>query len=264
VVGRDDVPMNRLVHEERGFTLPELLITCIIAITVSLAAFSLLDFVMRRSGEISVRVETTQRGRTTMDQVTRLMRSQVCAWRSDDASMTTSRSLNDASSTSVGAYVDFTNETAGSAPVLRSLTYTPGTKGGTLVESSTPGTWAGTKVSYTGATATTRRLLSNVVLYKPVGSSATPTPMFRYFRFPTAAELPAGTTPQPTVEMGTTAALTAAELEDVAKITVTFRVLSMRAKDDKDWNGSQVLQNDVYVRTADPNAETPSPKCATT
>jgi type II secretory pathway pseudopilin PulG len=259
--------MNRMVHEERGFTLPELLITCIIAITVSLAAFSLLDFVMRRSGQISTRVETTQRGRTAMDQVTRLLRSQVCAWRSDDATMNTSRSLNDASSTSVGAYADLTNESAGSAPVLRSLTYTPGAKGGTLDESATPGTWAGTKVSYTGATATTRRVLSNVVLYTPVGSSATPTPLFRYYRFPNAAELaalPAGTTPQPNVELGTTAALTAGELEDVARITVTFRVLSTRARDDHDWDGSQVLQNDVYVRTADPNAETPSPKCATT
>jgi prepilin-type N-terminal cleavage/methylation domain-containing protein len=257
--------MNRLVREERGFTLPELLITCIIALTVSLAAFSLLDYVMRRTGDINVRVETTQRGRTAMDQVTRTLRSQVCAWRNDDGTPQ-SRSLNAASPTSVGAFVDFSNESTSSAPALRELTYTPGATGGTLDEGVTPGAWSGTRVTYAGATTKTRRVLANVIPYQPVGSSDAPTPIFRYFRFPNATEqaaLPAGTPPQPTVELGTTAALTADELESVARITVTFRVLSSRARDTTDVKGSQVLQNDVYVRTADPNLENPSPKCAT-
>jgi len=62
-------------------------------------------------------------------------------------------------------------------------------------------------------------------------------------------------------KIGQGRALTADELETVAKITVTFRVLGTRSSSD---TGSTVLTNDVYVRTADPNAEDPQPTCATT
>lgn len=249
----------RVIRDERGFTLPELLITLIIALTVSLATFSLIDFVMRRSGDIATRVETVQRGRTAMDQVTRLLRSQVCAWRSDDAAMTGSRSLYAASPTSVTPFADFSSEALVSgvrpAPVLRTLTLSSATNG-ILTETTIPGQWVGGKVSYTyaGAAATTRQVLTNVSLYTPVGSNAAPTPLFRYFKFNDANP------PQPVTEIAQGRALTADELETVAKITVTLRVLSTNGR----ASGSTVLTDDVYVRTADPNAEDPQPTCATT
>ncbi|MDA0166447.1 prepilin-type N-terminal cleavage/methylation domain-containing protein [Solirubrobacter ginsenosidimutans] len=251
--------LNRLRHDERGFTLPELLITLIIALTVSLATFSLIDFVMKRTGEIASRVETVQRARTAMDQVTRLLRSQVCAWRGDDALMTGSRSLYSASPTAVTPFTDFSSETLVSgvlpAPALRTLTLSNPVNG-TLTETTIPGKWVGGKVSYTyaGVTTTTRQVLTNVSLYTPVGSTADPTPLFRYFTFNAADP------PQPINEVGVGRALTADELESVAKITVTFRVLTAAG----DAKGSTVLTGDVYVRTADPNAEDPQPKCATT
>ena len=68
---------NRL-RQEDGFTLPELLITLVIGLTVALGALSLVDVTMRRSGEISARVEAVQSGRTAMDIMTRELRSQVC------------------------------------------------------------------------------------------------------------------------------------------------------------------------------------------
>jgi prepilin-type N-terminal cleavage/methylation domain-containing protein len=252
--------MNRLRHDERGFTLPELLITMIIALTVSLATFSLIDFVMRRSGEIATRVEAVQRGRTAMDQVTRLLRSQVCAWRSDDGTMLSSRSLDDATPSSVTPYTDFTNEALVGGvvppPALRTLTLSTPTNG-ILTETTIAGQWSGGKVSYTypGAAAKTRQVLTNVALYKPVGAP-TPIPLFRYFAFNTADP------PQPDAEIaqGQNRALTDDELETVAKITVTFRVLSSKGS----ANGSTVLTDDIYVRTADPNAEDPQPTCATT
>ena len=69
----------RRLRAEDGFTLPELLVTMAIALIVSLATFSLIEVVMKRSGDIGARVETTQRGRTAMDLITRQLRSQVCA-----------------------------------------------------------------------------------------------------------------------------------------------------------------------------------------
>ena len=252
--------LSRLRHDQRGVTLPELLVTLIIAMTVSLATFSLIDFVMRRNGDISTRVDTVQRARTSMDQVTRMLRSQVCAWRSDDAAMSGSRSLYAASPTSVTAFADFSSETLVSgvlpAPTLRTLTLS-GPTNGILTETVTPGQWVGGKVSYTyaGAKTTTRRVLTNLSLYRSVGTTATPTAFFRYYAFNDADP------PQPVTEVGAGRALTAAELETVAKITVTFRVLGTRSSID---TGSTVLTNDVYVRTADPNAEDPEPTCATT
>lgn len=252
--------LSRLRRDQRGVTLPELLITLIIAMVVSLATFSLIDFVMRRNGDISTRVDTVQRARTAMDQVTRVLRSQVCAWRADDGAMTGSRSLYSASPTSVTAFADFSSETLVGgvlpAPTLRTLTLS-GPANGTLTETVTPGQWIGGRVSYTyaGATTKTRRMLTNISLYRPVGTTDAPTAFFRYFTFNKADP------PQPLNEIGQGRALTADELETVAKITVTFRVQGTRSSSD---TGSTVLTNDVYVRTADPNAEDPEPTCATT
>lgn len=246
--------LNR-VRSEDGFTLPEMLITIVIALTISLATFSLIEFVMKRSGEIAHRVDTVQRGRTTMDQITRQLRSQVCAWRSDvTPAMAGPRSVNLATPTQVGVYTDFSSEApvAGVAPppALRTVTF----QTGTLVETVVPGKWVGGLVSFTygGATTATRPMISSVEQVTPVGS-ATPTPVFRYFRFNGANP------PQPITEIAVGRALTDDELESVAKIAVTFRVLTTTGSK----KGSTVFQNEVYVRTADPNAETPMPTCLT-
>jgi prepilin-type N-terminal cleavage/methylation domain-containing protein len=247
----------RLIRDERGFTLPELMTTMAIAIIVSLATFALIEVVMKRSGEVAARVDTVQRGRTTMDQITRQLRSQVCALRSDDPTMAGPRSVNDASETSVGVYADFSSEAlvAGATPppTLGSV----GISGDALVETVTPGKWLGSKVSfsYTGVTPVARPLITKVALYTPEGASK-PVPLFRYYRFNNANP------PQPAEEIVATGnrQLTDDELESVARISVSFRVLTATGK----TTGSAVFQNDVYVRTADPNALIPMPTCLTT
>src|SRR5689334_13085373 len=70
--------LSRGLRDERGFTLPELLITLVIAMIVSLATFSLIEVVMRKAGETQARVAAAQRGRMAMDTMVRQMRSQVC------------------------------------------------------------------------------------------------------------------------------------------------------------------------------------------
>ena len=53
--------------------------------------------------------------------------------------------------------------------------------------------------------------------------------------------------------------LTEAELLTVARISVAFKVMPRTGSDA----AATTLKNDVYVRTADPNAQIPKPTCLT-
>jgi prepilin-type N-terminal cleavage/methylation domain-containing protein len=70
--------MRRRLNSERGMTLPEVMVTMVISMILSLATFALVDVTMRQTGEISDRVDGVQRGRVAMDLMTRQLRSQVC------------------------------------------------------------------------------------------------------------------------------------------------------------------------------------------
>ena len=54
-------------------------------------------------------------------------------------------------------------------------------------------------------------------------------------------------------------ALTDAELGSVARITVSFEVLPRNGK----ASAGTALESEIYVRTADANAQTPKPTCLT-
>ncbi len=266
--------MPRL-HTEDGFTLPELLTAMAIAMIVSLATFALVETVMKRSGEVGARVETTATARTAMDQLTRQLRSQVCAKRPE---MGTARSIDSASPTAFSVFTDFTNENAGGgvmpAPDLRTVTWDAAAK--LFTETVVAGTrdTRDNTVTYPVATAvgtatpapvgTSRQLLRNVVATEFFNGDRTKPIFFRYYRFPEAkpgTELPANVDAQPNVELpiGAYRPLNEAELLTVAKITVKFQVLPRNGT----LSGATTLENEIYVRTADPNAQTPKPTCLT-
>ena len=69
--------MSRL-RAQGGFTLIELLVAMTISTMTVLAVFAILDTTMKQSNAIAGRVNATQRGRITMDTITRQLRSQVC------------------------------------------------------------------------------------------------------------------------------------------------------------------------------------------
>ena len=249
-------------RSEAGFTLPELLTTMVIAMIVSLAAFSLIDIVMKRSGEVGARVETTATARTAMDQITRQLRSQVCAKR---ATMGQARSIDAAGPTSLTVFADFSNENFGGgvmpAPDLRTISWTSNVFTETVVK-GTRNTSDNT-VSYAG-TGTSRQFLVNVAPTSFFANDPTKPVFFRYYKFPEAPvgqELPAGVDAQPDVEVapGAYRNLTEAELLTVARITVDFRVTPRSGSP----SGATTLQNEIYVHTADPNAQTPKPTCLT-
>jgi prepilin-type N-terminal cleavage/methylation domain-containing protein len=244
-----------MLSREDGFTLPELLVTLAIAMIVTLATFSLVEVVMRRSGEINARVETTQLARTGMDQITRQLRSQVCAWRNDvSPTWANARSIESAGPTSVVFFTDLSDESGTAGAERHELTV----EGNAIVEKVTPGLRGNpdtAKVTYTygGVSTITRPVLTDVTLLENPAAPGT-TALFRYFRFNGANP------PQPVTEIAPGRALTADEVQQIAKISVTYRVWPQNGSDA----GATTMQNDVYVRTADPNAPTPKPTCLTT
>jgi len=252
--------MSRLRSED-GFSLPELLTTMAIAMIVSLATFSLIEIVMKRSGEVGARVETTATARTAMDQITRQLRSQVCAKTSISSE---ARSLAAASPTALTVYTDFTNETlvngALPAPDLRRISWADNA----FTEATTQGTRDKTTnvVAYGATPTATRPFLQNVAPVDYSDAGKTKPVLFRYYKFPepvNGSVPPESTADKEIVAKDANGVLNDAELLTVAKIRVKFTVLPRNGS----LKGATTLQNDIYVRTADPNAQIPKPTCLT-
>jgi prepilin-type N-terminal cleavage/methylation domain-containing protein len=241
--------MSRLRSEERGMTLVELLAAMAIALIVSFAAFSLIEAVMKRAGEVSSRVETTQRARQAMDNITRDLRSQVCVLRSDGTpAMTTARTVFSASANSITFFGDTADESWKTGTVampvatLRTIALTGGTVdpvsklliGATIVETTRPGTldtFAAGAVTFASATGqTTRTELSEAM---PVTDPATSKdlPIFTYYAYDTS-------TPPKAVT-----------------------VLDPGTAGKRTTRGSTVIRDDITVRTVDQNSANPNPTC---
>jgi prepilin-type N-terminal cleavage/methylation domain-containing protein len=242
-----------MLSNEDGMTLPEVLVTITIALIISLAAFALIDTVMRLTGEVQANVDTTQRGRRAMDDMTRELRSQVCVTRTD-VTMTDARAIYEATKTSVTFFADLSDESYRTAaveklegPTLRTLEMT----GSTLRETITKGQYDNDIVvdgaKFTGGATSRRDLLTTIQLRK---QGATEIPVFKYFAF--------DTNKQTTRELVPSPSLSATQLEEIARIEVSFRVNPTTKRPKRGWTD---FKNDVYVRIADPNADEPKPEC---
>ncbi|HEX6024354.1 MAG TPA: prepilin-type N-terminal cleavage/methylation domain-containing protein [Solirubrobacter sp.] len=244
--------MRARARREDGMTLPELLVTLTIALVVTLAVFSLVEVTMRKSGEASARVDAVQRGRSAMDLVTRQLRSQVCLQNTSVVGMVKPRSIESATANEVVFYAD-TRDTSVNAP-----TPPPGSPtgperrrialvDGTIVEERWALNAVGDKYSHAPAATAARNLLTNVELDQSDGAPA-PTPLFRYFAYDQTL-----TVPQPTKELVPNPALTADQLQSVARIQITYRAHPTQRR--ADGRASTVFENDVTARTVDPNAD---------
>jgi prepilin-type N-terminal cleavage/methylation domain-containing protein len=231
-------PVHRL-RGEGGFTLPELLTTLWIAGVVMLAAFGLVDFVMKRTAEAEQRVEATQRGRTGMDLVTRQLRSQVCL-------SSTVTPIVDGTADSVTFYTDLGSSTASTVPERHTLTFVQPdpTKTGWMTETvekpkpTSPVTWQ---------TGTTRTLLTGITRdLKPNGTTI---PIFQYYGFNNA-------TP-PTLSTQFAVPLKANGVNGkVAKISIAFRSTTRNKTRSEVSFG---IADDVYARVVNPNPPEPAP-----
>jgi prepilin-type N-terminal cleavage/methylation domain-containing protein len=234
--------MSRL-RDQQGFSLPELLTALSIAVIVSLAAFSLIEFTMRRTGEIHGRVEASQRGRAAMDTMTRQLRSQVCL-------SSTVPPVAGADVSKASFYVDLTDGSTAAPPELHTLTYDAVKR--RIVEQDFVGAGVAPAIVYPALPTRTKTLVENVIPYQPAGAAA-PLPIFRYFAYDLA------TPPRPSVALPTP--LSATDLGRVSRIEIAYRALRTTAK-PTETRGSIALQDEVYVRAADPNDPAPTPTCA--
>jgi prepilin-type N-terminal cleavage/methylation domain-containing protein len=227
-----------MLRREDGFTLPELLITISIGLILSLATFSLIEFVMKRSGEVAARVDTAQRSRIAMDQITRSLRGQVCL-------STTVGPLVKADATSITFYVDFTDQSnPDNPPEKHTLTFTqPDSKrAGWITEDVYVGTSNHAKppvFTYPATPTSSNVLLGNVVRE---GTASAPTPLFAYYAFDKSNP------PQPTVALP--APLSAADLARVARIDIKFVGVPATKVTS---HALVALEDQVSVRQADPN-----------
>jgi prepilin-type N-terminal cleavage/methylation domain-containing protein len=223
------------ISDERGFSLPELLVAMFIGLIVLMASFMLLDRSFSASGQVADRSEALQRGRQAMDLITRQLRSQVCL--GNTVPMVAGSAL------SVTFYADMSD---GSTPIKkRTLTYDTTTD--TITESVIPGAGTYPALTFTGA-ATTTPLLTKV---EQILDGSTPRPIFRYYGYKVGG-LPGELEPL-------SAPLSAASLSRVALIKVGLRAFASRnVNNDKD---AAVLENDVYVRVTTATDFQNGPRC---
>jgi hypothetical protein len=215
---------------------------------------------IRRTSEISSRVDGVQRGRVAMDLMTRQLRSQVCLGPSAPAS----RSVIAGSATSVTFYAELgdpSNLGASAGPNAtptprrvekRSLTletagaYAPGT----LVERrwvGTPSTSDPLGFTFSGSPTSVRELMRPIALTPTPNKPLQAPALFRFYGWNVSN--PAD--PKPDALLPMAPALSDADVRKVARIEVTFR-----AKPRKTNTASTVFFNEVTLRTVDPNAPT--------
>jgi prepilin-type N-terminal cleavage/methylation domain-containing protein len=225
--------LRRLRRDQSGFTLPELLVAMPIGIIVLLGAFLTLDSSVVLTGKVTQRVDRTQRARVAMENITRKLRSQVCPAAGTSA-------LISADDYSVRFY-SFLG-TRPFVPDIREIAWDTNTN--TIVER----TWAGsgTAPSTTwAASPTTSTLLTDV---KPTFLSGTSGPRGAIFKYYVGTSQTPATTP-----------LSSADLTATSRIGLSF----MTYAQSTNFTGpAETMQNDVFVRTADPNSTSSTPDCA--
>lgn len=221
-----------MIRRDSGFTLVELMIGLSIGLVVILGGMTILDSVLRISRTTQSRVDSSQRGRTAMENITRELRSQVCL-------SATAPALTTATATNVVFYVNL--GVVDSNPERHEISLT----GGDIILKRFVGTGTPPSMTFPGTATSTRTLVENVATFGG-------TPFLRYYAWQNGNPvLPTTLLPAP---------LSASNLAKPVKIAVSFRTYPNR--DFRNNNaGYSDLQNAVFVRAADPVDTTNGPRC---
>lgn len=220
-------------REEAGFTLVELLVTLVIGVIVLMAGFTIFDAGGRATARVQDRTALVQTGRTVMEQVTQMLRSQVCLGLNLPA-------ITQADNNSITFYTDVGDESF--VPQRRQLIFS----GSTLTEYDYDGTGTAPNMTFPITPTRTRVLATNL-------ANVPSTPFFRYYAF---------TGPNPvTPTLLLTTPLSTGSTGDAARVVqieVTYQV-------NPDHAAYKVpptpFDSVVYARTSDPTDPTHSPQC---
>jgi type II secretory pathway pseudopilin PulG len=238
------------LRSEDGFTLVELLAGMAIAMVILLGAFDLLDTTVSMTVKTQARTEATARGRQALDTMERALRSEVCL---DEDQPIVDATWTGGTQT-VTFYADFSDGSGAAPPQRHVLAYD--SVAGTITESVYTGVYQGTGSPPTAVYATppdVTTLATDVAPNPDFPADASGRrPVFRFYKFD-------GSTP-PQYVGPLALPLTASDSSAITKVGIGFG--TRRADAPASEPPLVVMQDDVYVRSADPNLTSPTPSCA--
>jgi Tfp pilus assembly protein PilW len=221
---------------EDGFSLTELLAAMIIGIVVIFGAFSVIDNSATVNGKVAGRTDATQRGRAAMDEITRALRSAVCA--NNTPPITT------ATPTQVVFTADLSDGTR--LPDQRQFTYNATTDA--ITQSVVAGSGTANAVLWAATPKT-----SSVLTDSDPDPATTPAgAIFTYWKFSP------GSAGQTLLSLGSTVA--AADLSRIARIDIAYvtRPANVSVIDARATN----VEDSIVVRSVDPDTTDPKTTCA--
>jgi prepilin-type N-terminal cleavage/methylation domain-containing protein len=247
------------LSREDGFTLTELLVASVIGTIVIMAAYMVLDRSIVLSSEVSDRADALQRGRLTLELMTRELRSQVCLGSATEP-------ITEGKPNTASFYVDTGD---GSTNVQqRRLSYqaTATTLGGVAVPAGSlteerydgAGTYPDLTYSNYPSAPNQVRIIGRSLrpVKKKVAGVFVDQPVFSYWAWDDAPGADTGSMEQLTTPLSTT---------DVSRtVMVRMQFVSIPEKKvatnvhDQD---TVELTGDAYVRTADPSQPKEGPRC---
>jgi type II secretory pathway pseudopilin PulG len=242
--------MSARLRSEEGFTLIELIAGMAIAIVVLLAAFDLLDTTVSLTTKTQARTVATARGRQALDTMERSLRSEVCLDKDHpivDATWT-------GGTQTVTFYADFSDGSGAAPPQRHVLAYD--SVAGTITDSVYTGVYQGTgnpPTAVYGTAPEVTTLATDVAPDTDVPADASgKRPVFRFYKFD-------GSTP-PQYLGPLALPLSAADSSAVTKVGIAFAT----RREDAPASDPPLatMQDDVYVRSADPNLTSPTPSCS--
>jgi prepilin-type N-terminal cleavage/methylation domain-containing protein len=238
---RIDRALERLRSEQSGYTLTELMIGLSIGLIVTFASFTIMERASTVSNEISDRQDAIQRGRQAMELMTRQLRSQVCL---GDAA----EPISYGDGSKITFYADLSDGSQNVARRTLTFTAASGNTPGKITEDVFAGTGTYPELTFSSTPTTSRVMLTRAQQTK-FGSTAQP--VFRYYAF-----LPGS----PTGDLQElTTPLSATDASRTVMVRIAFVVLPER-KVPRELD-STTLQDDVYVRLADPTRPLEGPRC---
>jgi prepilin-type N-terminal cleavage/methylation domain-containing protein len=237
------MPRPGSLSSQRGFTLIELVVGMALGMIVLLAAFTVIDRSFINNKSVTDREDALQRGRNTLELMTRQIRSMTCAGQYTPVTKGTDNEVD--------FYAYMGDPTAGGStlPQQHRLVYDATAK--TISETDYPVTSITTSPPTVGTTPSTptKVLLNNVV---PVSG----VPIFTYYTYDPAATQGSGGFVALTAG---SSGLSTVDQAKVVKVAVSFltRPTGIKVTDPH----STVFQDDVFWRAVDPEAPNAQP-CA--
>jgi prepilin-type N-terminal cleavage/methylation domain-containing protein len=246
--------LRRRLAAESGFTLIELVVASAIGTIVILAAYMVLDRSTVLQAQVADRTDALQRGRLTLELMTRQLRSQVCLGSATEP-------ITNGQDTTVSFYADTSDGSV--PPEERRLTYYPtaftrsdGLKvpAKSVVYDRYTGTGIYPALIFGGYpnTPSQSRVLGTGIAPVMVGNVTQP--IFQYFQFDDNA------TDGSMLKLSSP--LSSADVSQVVMVKVQFVAQPDKKFAQNIKSGDSVtLDGEAYVRSADPSKPKDGPKC---